>query len=568
MPVLAAPRDGPAGSFAIVMPFLGTATLDGLIDLAYQDRTSPVVPRRGAIVLEAARCNSRPDDPVPEGMAPDPFLAAATFVDAVVRLGVQMADGLSAVHARGLMHHDLKPSNVLLGLDGRPRLLDFNLASELRESKSRMGGTLPYMPPEQLVVVEADGAIPERPDARGDLFSLGVILYELLCGRHPFGPAAASKSARTAAGTMLVHQRAGAVPLRRHNPRVPRRLAAVVHACLAFDPDGRPDGAAAVAAELRRCYSLGRRARGWVGRPAGRLAAAACVGLAAGGGVYVSQDAFGPGRAHAAELTADDHALAGLADAAAGRYDDARTKLTRALDADGTRRLVAGPRPGVAGPAGLRRRRRGLRPAGRVRPKHGPTLALLAWVEARRQFHERAIDLANQAVEAGYNPAAVYTVRGYSEIQFNLHPAGSADIAAALAADPNYRPALFNRFWLGLTLAMPADACPPAAALDDAERCLKLGPPDVYLLFHAARLYGWATLHAPDADAKAKWTERTRELAKEAVEAGCPPITWQHESIFKRLFGDNFAADWKKPEVKAIPEQRGRLPDPLTDLKG
>ena len=141
-------------------------------------------------------------------------------MDGIVWLGVRMADALSAVHQSGFVHHDLKPSNVLLGLDGQPRVLDFNLASDVRNAKSRLGGTLPYMPPEHLNAVRH----PRRPgqmDARGDVYSLGVILYELLTGAHPFGRFPKAKSVRTAAEEMLARQKHGRPPDPRAEPGRP-----------------------------------------------------------------------------------------------------------------------------------------------------------------------------------------------------------------------------------------------------------------------------------------------------------------------------------------------------------
>ena len=102
-------------------------------------------------------------------------------------LGAQLADGLAHAHARGIVHRDLKPANVLLTDEGRPMLLDFNLSEDtkLRASPEggRMGGTLPYMAPEQIDAFRSRRGV---VDGRCDLFALGVILYELLTGRHPF----------------------------------------------------------------------------------------------------------------------------------------------------------------------------------------------------------------------------------------------------------------------------------------------------------------------------------------------------------------------------------------------
>ena len=109
------------------------------------------------------------------------------YVQAVLWLTARVADGLAHAHERGILHRDLKPANILLGDDGEPLLLDFNLAADTKlrshASAALIGGTLPYMAPEHLEALKDGGRV---PDARSDLYSLGVILFELLTGRDPF----------------------------------------------------------------------------------------------------------------------------------------------------------------------------------------------------------------------------------------------------------------------------------------------------------------------------------------------------------------------------------------------
>ena len=81
---------------------------------------------------------------------PDPCLQQGTYVDGVVHLVAQLAEALQHTHQAGICHRDLKPSNVLLTPSGCPMLLDFNLSSDTQLEQTFVGGTLPYMAPEDL----------------------------------------------------------------------------------------------------------------------------------------------------------------------------------------------------------------------------------------------------------------------------------------------------------------------------------------------------------------------------------------------------------------------------------
>jgi hypothetical protein len=159
----------------------------------------------------------------------------------VVRVGREVALGLAAAHARGILHRDVKPANIWLEAgSGRAKLLDFGLAraSTTSEPLTEPGwllGTPAYMAPEQ--------ARAQPVDARADLFSLGCVLYRLCTGQLPFqGDTPFAQLTALAVDTP--------VPVRQHNPQVPEALAELIGRLLAKDPGRRPESAAAVAEEL------------------------------------------------------------------------------------------------------------------------------------------------------------------------------------------------------------------------------------------------------------------------------------------------------------------------------
>jgi serine/threonine protein kinase len=152
----------------------------------------------------------------------------------------QVCSGLAHVHAGGLVHRDLKPSNIMVDERRRVRIMDFGLVKHTHEGGlalyGRIVGTYRYMAPEQ-----ARGLY---VDARADLYSLGVILFELLCGRPPF----------VAGGAAELWEEITARPppaVASINPRADGRLARVAERLLQKDPAERFRSAADVAAAIR-----------------------------------------------------------------------------------------------------------------------------------------------------------------------------------------------------------------------------------------------------------------------------------------------------------------------------
>lgn len=158
----------------------------------------------------------------------------------VASLGAGMAEGLAAVHRAGVLHRDLKPENVLLtpyGAGFAPKLVDFGVAGLALTPHGRAGtanviGTPQYLAPEL-----GDGR-PSSP--AGDLYALGITLYEMACGSVPF-------LADSPLAVLRLH--ADYAPAR--PPGVPDELWSIISALLAKNPEDRPSDAAAVAAQLR-----------------------------------------------------------------------------------------------------------------------------------------------------------------------------------------------------------------------------------------------------------------------------------------------------------------------------
>ncbi len=174
-------------------------------------------------------------------------IAAGPLVQSdLTTTGIQVADGLAAAHQRGVVHRDLKPENVRFTLDGRLKILDFGLAKLIRpvtdlpttdSNISGVAGTLPYMSPEQL--------LGKAVDRRADLFSFGVVLYEMATGALPF-----TGNTPSAISDAILH---GAPPAPvQLNPKLPPRLDEIIHKALEKDPELRYQHATDIRADLQR----------------------------------------------------------------------------------------------------------------------------------------------------------------------------------------------------------------------------------------------------------------------------------------------------------------------------
>ena len=172
-------------------------------------------------------------------------------LDRVLTLGIALADGVGAAHQRGITHRDLKPANIMLTADGRVKVLDFGLAKVKEDEQMAMAagmpttaltgegrivGTVAYMSPEQ-----AEG---KAVDQRSDVFSLGIILYEMASGVRPF-------AGDTPMSTLSSIIKDTPKPVTEVRAGLPRDLAKIVNRCLAKDVEDRYQSAKDLRNDLR-----------------------------------------------------------------------------------------------------------------------------------------------------------------------------------------------------------------------------------------------------------------------------------------------------------------------------
>ena len=159
-----------------------------------------------------------------------------------VRIAAQVADGLAYAHEHGVTHRDIKPGNIMILRSGLAKIMDFGIArmrsSDVRTKTGILLGSPKYMSPEQVLGQDVDG--------RSDIFSLGVVLHEMLTGATPF-------SGETVTGLMHQIATAPATPPSRANAEVPQMLDFIVAKALAKKATERYQSAAELAADLREC---------------------------------------------------------------------------------------------------------------------------------------------------------------------------------------------------------------------------------------------------------------------------------------------------------------------------
>jgi len=576
VPVYSRHRDGRLR--AICMPYLGSVTLRDVVEdlkgqgampgsgrglLTSLGKTSV---RRGmrlppAAAAAAAAPHAAPGRTPAQAAGADApgdnraMLGKLTYVEAVVWMGARLADGLAHAHERGILHRDMKPANVLLTDDGRPMLLDFNLAEDLKlrapgyGAPGAIGGTLPYMAPEHLAAFE-EGARPV--DARSDLYAFGVILFEMLTGRPPFP---VRDGVRPDVVRAMIDDRRGPPPrLRPWNPAVSPAVESVVRRCLDPDPARRYASARELGEDLQRHLAhrplryapdpspRERLGKWWrrnrVPAVAAALLAAALAGVGGSALVAASRaDRLERLEAWAAlgRFRRGSAAAMNLMSTAAGSRDLARWRQGRAAAGLALAEFHARDEPAPAAPWWDRPPANRLAPTDRhtLRDEAGELLLVLARSEiaeadtradpddARRLYADAGSDSARAEVcfEPGAAPRAVWVQR--AEL---LGKRGDARGAARAAARAGSAPPAGAGDFLarGLDLLQLRQ---PAAALPPLETAVRLAP-DRYRAWlvlgncHAALLH-WEQAESCYSTCIALWPEH--------------PSAWSNRGVALRL---------------------------------
>jgi serine/threonine protein kinase/Tfp pilus assembly protein PilF len=617
VPVHSVQEDIVTGLTAVCMPYVGSATLHDVLDRAF---ASSGAPAQAHVILEAVKDMPFPLDPS-RPAAPAPVLRSGTYIDGIRLIGAQLADALAFIHEGGICHRDLKPSNVLMSPQGVPMLLDFNLCADAKKTLNLLGGTLAYMSPEQLqamqlklqetnsgsqtpfgnqiqmqdlsaignlksamedrqpVVAPADTCEASKTseasamlDARSDVFSLGVILYQLLTGIHPFAPAPLKLSSAKLCRVLLERQQHQPIEVRRLNPNVDAAFSRLIQRCLAREPMDRPQTAAQIATALRQELAPLPRTRRWIGRHRVKVLAAALL-FAVVGLAGIALAALRP-------PYSERRLESGLRLYQEGRYSQAVQHFNDALQADPNNhaahfaRARAFQQLGAIDKSNYNLAMQDYMEADK-RNSDGRNKAALAYCLNRTDGRsELAVGYCQDAIKSGFATAEVYNNLGFNQLRLGKVKEARVSLDRALELDSGLQAAYHNRALAAYDHALLNhfnELKPMAqgkeiyralvAGIADAQKAIDFGPASAELYFHAA------CLCAVGARVEERWRAPTLRNIEEAIKQGFDPQickideilkSFRKEPTFQNLVDRPFAGQ-RRPATR-------RIVDPIKDL--
>jgi eukaryotic-like serine/threonine-protein kinase len=485
MPIHSVRHDEKRGLVAICMPYSGRATLAEVIAELGCSEDGELRP-----TVWPAKSDAKTTAPL------DYTLEAARLIESVAR-------GLHAAHQAKILHGDIKPSNIILSFAGEPRLVDFNLSDDVGDGRQRLGGTPPYMAPERLKMLVPGNnpaeAKEQTADFRSDVFSLGVVFYELLYGQTPF-----EFDVDDLQFTYDIDSMKGWKSLQNLASQVvPAEVTTIIERAIAFDPEER------FASAQEFADALGQ----WIERKeAAKLRKAAaktfrwmmvsvvgitCVLIAAivGGAVWFAAiDDARPQQA--APYTAPE----------VPEHSEEHKKLELAIEDIAEKDWVS---------AAERLRLVSLKyPAPELSAWMGYCLAGMRNYDlARFRFLEAkpALDLSGSC----------WHNIGCCDARAGDTANAIQNFSKAIELNPQCQKAYEQRAMAKMRGAMTAQAAPPEGMLDDIETALSLSKNAPYTVFEAGRIYAFAAKHSAELHPTAE------NLIRRGLEAGIPRPSYE-----------------------------------------
>jgi eukaryotic-like serine/threonine-protein kinase len=549
VPVYSLQKDA-TGLAAFCMPYMGLATLCDVVDYAFLD---PHPPERASMILDAV-ASADDDADSSEPSRPDAILSKGSYVDGVVHLAVQLADALAHSHERGICHRDLKPSNILVTPDGLPLLLDFNLSVDQRVLVAKIGGTVPYMAPEELAVLfqKPHEVGRQHYDPRSDLFSLGVIVYELLTGVRPFGTIPWKLPLDELAFQLHQRQTKGPCPIREHNSQVDARLAGLIESCLAFEPDARPATARELVVALSKELTPVRRSCRWMGNHRKWVGGAVAAML---GMVLIATLFFVLRPSYF-----DRQLQLGISCNSQGKYAEAVDSLSKAI-------LLAPASAEALLARGIAYQHLGEFQTAfqdyRSAYQHAPSplaKACEGYCLSRIKSYMAAVTAYRAALEEGYDsPALLYNNVGYSYLMLGQLDDAQECLQRAIKYDGNLQAAHYNLVLVFLRRAQKGRTVPPEA-LVHARQILAMEGVSGELYAALAILYGIAAEHDQSL------VQPAIECVGKAVEQGFSPKTFTAAGYVALQNVPAFHNALQRRVATAQSPKLHRLLDPLAKL--
>lgn len=482
--------------YAVCMPYVGSTTLGDVVESVPENGSK--LPRKAGMILNAIEKTSVTPANAPEVTTQPMISESESYAKAIARIGVPLAEALAYIHAKGIVHGDIKPSNILLDRSAHPYLIDFNMAQREDDWLLRFGGTLPYMAPEAL-----NPARPKCSAAAAEVYSLGVVLYQCLTGQLPHEPTGCDL--RDVARDQFARKRLGCTPVRSVNRRVPRRMAHAIDTCLSVEPDRRLS-AEDLALELKAITTPPRWRRVF-----GLLLILLVLSFL---GQIATRPASRP-KADAEGLQAKSPSTPEEYFARGVEFLEANDLTLAIKDFDTARGMKS----------------------------DGKTLAHLGYCLSKSGRDRDAESLYSQAIQAGYAPAWVHNNRSFSSMQFGQNVSSmlrealdSATLAREL--DPRAREIRLN--WVLARFLVSMEGKPRAfnepETLSVFKAVLEEGPEDADLCIKAAWILAASGSETHD---------QALLMLREAVKLGRNPKTMLQDPFLRMHLG-------KHPDFKII----------------